>query len=212
MSERNEEGRGKPLAIHQFCSASNADFRARRKNAIRDGTPSPPPPAMTVTVSPSRLFHVRDGTELSPRERVLLLRLERDFTPDLVRTVLKPLVSGASPVSLRVLDWAVTNWSKRHNVICTALSDSGEVTNVSCTSAAPRLRASRSIASVAQTVWAQHVRVGRRARPAIPADRCSTASAAGDTRRPRIGSNAGGHAPARGRGRRDDGIHQRHGV
>jgi hypothetical protein len=75
------------------------------------------------------LFVVDPGARLSVRERALLRHLEREYTPALVRDVLRPLVTHTSPVSLRALDWAVVNWSKQHNVVCSSRAP-GEMTNV----------------------------------------------------------------------------------
>ena len=61
-------------------------------------------------LSPERTFN--------PRERVLMRRLEVGYTPEILSSVLEPLIARTSPVSLRLLDWAVVNWSKQHNVIC----------------------------------------------------------------------------------------------
>ena len=72
---------------------------------------------------------VADVARLSARERALLRHLEREYTPELVRDVLRPLVTQTSPVSLRALDWAVVNWSKQHNVVCAAPAP-GVMTNV----------------------------------------------------------------------------------
>ena len=70
-----------------------------------------------------------DRSRLNGRELRLLRQLQRDYTPDLAVRVLKPLLTQDSPVSLRVLDWAVVNWSKQHNVVCSSLTP-GEMTNV----------------------------------------------------------------------------------
>jgi hypothetical protein len=75
------------------------------------------------------LFVVDGAARLSARERALLRHLEREYTPELVREVLRPLVTQTSPVSLRALDWAVVNWSKQHNVVCSSRVP-GEMTNV----------------------------------------------------------------------------------
>ena len=65
----------------------------------------------------------------SHKERMLLERLEREYTPQILRDVLLPLVTQTSPVSLRALDWAVVNWSKKHNVICSSTVP-GRMTNI----------------------------------------------------------------------------------
>ena len=74
------------------------------------------------------MFDVDDG-DLTFRERGLLRRLRREYTENIARAVLVPLVTQTSPVSLRALDWAVVNWSKQHNVVCSSLTP-GETTNV----------------------------------------------------------------------------------
>ena len=72
---------------------------------------------------------VVDPTSLTSRERALLRQLEKEYTPKIAEDVLKPLLTKTSPVSLRALDWAVVNWAKQHNVICSSLLP-GQVTNV----------------------------------------------------------------------------------
>ena len=74
------------------------------------------------------MFHVKDA-QLTFRERGLLKRLQREYTPEIAQRVLIPLLTQTSPVSLRALDWAVVNWSKQHNVVCSSLRP-GETTNV----------------------------------------------------------------------------------
>ena len=61
---------------------------------------------------------------------MLLARLRREYTADVARTVLIPLLTKRSPVSLRVLDWTVVNWSKKHNVVCVS-PHTGESVNIS---------------------------------------------------------------------------------
>lgn len=72
---------------------------------------------------------VVDRSKLQRRELTLLHRLEREYSEQLARDVLLPLVTQTSAVSLRALDWAVTNWSKQHNVVCSS-SVPGQLTNV----------------------------------------------------------------------------------
>jgi hypothetical protein len=75
------------------------------------------------------LFHVTDRSQLTRRETLLLAKLEREYTPALLRDVLLPLINQTSPVSLRALDWAVVNWSKKHNIICSSMV-AGEMVNI----------------------------------------------------------------------------------
>jgi hypothetical protein len=72
---------------------------------------------------------VVDRDTLNRREVSLLDRLEREFDSTLLRSVLLPVVTQTSPISLRALDWAVVNWSKKHNIICSSMA-AGEMTNV----------------------------------------------------------------------------------
>lgn len=67
---------------------------------------------------------------LAPRERELLRRLERDYTEELLRSVLVPLITQAGDVSLRVLDYAVVSWSKTHRVLCSSAAAAGTLVNV----------------------------------------------------------------------------------
>lgn len=67
---------------------------------------------------------------LGCKERILFEHLQREYTPRLVREVLLPLVRQSSPVSLRVLDWAVVNWSKQRNVVVSSARTPGAWTNV----------------------------------------------------------------------------------
>ena len=70
-----------------------------------------------------------DRSSLTRRESVLLHKLEREFTPRLLADVLLPLITQTSPVSLRALDWAVVNWSKKHNIICSSMTG-GQMFNI----------------------------------------------------------------------------------
>ena len=79
-------------------------------------------------VRPDGMFVVDRGT-LSRREMTLLHHLETEYTPRLAEEVLKPLLTQESPVSLRSLDWMVTNFSKQHNIVCSS-SVPGHMTNV----------------------------------------------------------------------------------
>jgi hypothetical protein len=74
------------------------------------------------------MFLVDHGL-LTRKEAFLLRRLEAEYTPGVRDSVLLPLVTHASPVSLRLLDWAVVNWSKKNNVLC-ASSTPARLTNV----------------------------------------------------------------------------------
>lgn len=70
-----------------------------------------------------------DRSKLFPRDLSLLKILQTEYTDRIAQDVLVPLITQESPVSLRVLDWCVTNWSKQHNVVCTSQVP-GQYTNI----------------------------------------------------------------------------------
>lgn len=74
-------------------------------------------------------FVIDDPERLTGRERSLLRHLIAQYTPEIARDVLRPIVTQTSPVSQRALDWTVVNWSKQHNVVCTSTVP-GQSTNV----------------------------------------------------------------------------------
>ena len=55
--------------------------------------------------------------QLKSRESHLLRRLQKRYTLEVAEAVLKPLLTQTSPVRC-ALNWAVVNWSKQHNVLC----------------------------------------------------------------------------------------------
>ena len=67
-------------------------------------------------------------TLLNRRERALLRHLGENYTPRIAHDVLKPLITQECAVSLRALDWTVTNWSKANSVVCSA--QNGQMVNV----------------------------------------------------------------------------------
>jgi hypothetical protein len=69
----------------------------------------------TVTIGP---FEV--DFAMSARQINILVSLKDYYTSNIVKTVLVPLINQTTPVSLRALDWLVTNYSKKHNVVCSS--------------------------------------------------------------------------------------------
>jgi hypothetical protein len=69
------------------------------------------------------------GAVLSHRERALLNILEEEYTDNLVVNVLSPLITSSSGVSLRTLDWAVVNFAKCKNIVCSG-TDAGSLHNI----------------------------------------------------------------------------------
>ena len=67
------------------------------------------------------------------REKCLVARIRRECTEDMLRNVLVPMLDASSCISLRAIDWAVVNWSKKHNVMCqptTATTKAPEFVNI----------------------------------------------------------------------------------
>lgn len=55
------------------------------------------------------------STEISTQSQWVLHRLERFYTPERLQIV-QDILSGKLQISLRILDWFVTNYSKSNNV------------------------------------------------------------------------------------------------
>jgi len=105
-------------------ASDSASIFTRLRPSSEDESDLPEPSSS----SPNRPNRPRSKSR-THKERILLERLEREYTPQILRDVLLPLVTQTSPVSLRALDWAVVNWSKKHNVICSSTVP-GRMTNI----------------------------------------------------------------------------------
>ncbi len=68
----------------------------------------------TDLIGPFRCDH------LSQRQLSIMQRIVAFFTPTIITDILVPLVNQESGISLRALDWLVTNYSKKHNIVCKA--------------------------------------------------------------------------------------------
>lgn len=64
------------------------------------------------------------GVDLPQRQISIMQRIEPFFTPSVIREILVPLVNQESGISLRALDWLVTNYSKKLNIVCKTRSGS----------------------------------------------------------------------------------------
>lgn len=65
---------------------------------------------------------------LQQRQISILNRIVGFFTDQMIMETLVPLVEQQSGISLRALDWLVTNYSKKHNIVCT--SKNGMIFNI----------------------------------------------------------------------------------
>ena len=77
----------------------------------------------------STTFFDVTNVSLSRRETILLRMLEREYNNEILHNALLPFLNHTSPISLRALDWAVVNWSKKHNIICSSPTP-GRMTNI----------------------------------------------------------------------------------
>lgn len=78
---------------------------------------------------PRMIYPFRASFPLSASQASILTSLSKHFTPDVVRDVLHHYTSqNASGVSLRSLDWLVTNYSKQRNIMCK--SRDGDYVNI----------------------------------------------------------------------------------
>lgn len=58
--------------------------------------------------------------DLTQRQRSIMERIDEFFDADMIKTLLIPLIQQSNgTISLRALDWLVTNYSKKHNIVCT---------------------------------------------------------------------------------------------
>lgn len=58
------------------------------------------------------------GERLTQRQISILQRIAPFFTESAAREILVPYVEQNSGISLRALDWLVTNYAKKHNIVC----------------------------------------------------------------------------------------------
>ena len=56
-----------------------------------------------------------ETTEISTQEQWVLHRLEKFYTPERIQVV-HDILSGKLGISLRILDWFVTNYAKGNNI------------------------------------------------------------------------------------------------
>lgn len=72
----------------------------------------------TVGSETLRIGPFESDFQLTVRQRAILHNLERYYTPERLHDVLVPLLQQRTSTSLRACDWLVTNYSKKHNVVC----------------------------------------------------------------------------------------------
>ena len=61
---------------------------------------------------------------ITQRQKSILHRLCNFYSEENIAQILLPMVSQNSCISLRSLDWLVTNYAKKHNIVCYAKNGS----------------------------------------------------------------------------------------
>ena len=77
----------------------------------------------TIGGSKTRIGPFEIDFVMSTRQIHILNSLKNYYDTEVVESLLLPMINQTTPVSLRALDWLVTNYSKKHNVTCRSLKD-----------------------------------------------------------------------------------------
>ena len=75
------------------------------------------------------MFIVEEET-LTLREQFLLRELKEFYTDEKIENILIPLLSQSASISLRALDWLVTNHSKKLNILCKSKVHADKLINI----------------------------------------------------------------------------------
>ena len=62
------------------------------------------------------LKKTKTSFKLSNRQELLLDKLKLFYTPSIME-ILLPIINGETKLSLRIIDWFVTNYTKKNNII-----------------------------------------------------------------------------------------------
>ena len=62
------------------------------------------------------LKKTKTSFKLSNRQELLLVKLKLFYTPSIM-SILLPIINGETKLSLRIIDWFVTNYTKKNNII-----------------------------------------------------------------------------------------------
>jgi hypothetical protein len=80
----------------------------------------------STETSPSRAFHFEtedDTVQLASQQALLMHSLRNFFSNESYLTRIRTILSGESKMSLRVIDWFVTNYSKKNNIYYVVTED-----------------------------------------------------------------------------------------
>lgn len=89
------------------------------------GDPAGGPPPLEESAKAGRFFY--DPHRIPPRHSHRLGEIASFYTDEMVLTLLVPVIEQTYDVSLRALDWAVVNWSKKHRIVCKVDTGNGKV-------------------------------------------------------------------------------------
>ncbi len=81
----------------------------------------------TVGVSSDEIGMFKANYTLTMRQKNILQELKEFYTPKILSNVLLPILTQNSTVSLRAIDWLVTNYSKKNNIV---LKNDDELFNI----------------------------------------------------------------------------------
>ena len=75
------------------------------------------------------MFNIEEDL-LTLREKYLLKELKEFYTKEKLFEILVPLLSQNSKISLRAIDWLVTNHSKKKNILCKSKLNEEKLINI----------------------------------------------------------------------------------
>lgn len=104
------------LAIIEEAKKGRETTKEKENRPVRSIRESVKP--RTTTRGESIPFKTATDEELAPKELDILERCRRFFSADIkyIREMLS-IINGESPISIRVIDWFVSNYSKKQNTI-----------------------------------------------------------------------------------------------
>jgi len=89
------------------------------------GDPAGGPPSFSERAKTGRFFY--DPKRISRRHGHRLAEIAPFYTDEVVMELLVPIIDQTYDVSLRALDWAVVNWSKKHRIVCKVDTGNGRM-------------------------------------------------------------------------------------
>lgn len=113
------------LKIHESTVAAMEAPVALLSRPKDPGDPAGGPPPFEESAKAGRFFY--DPRRILPRHSHRLREISSFYTDDMVLTLLVPVIEQTYDVSLRALDWAVVNWSKKHRIVCKVDTGNGKV-------------------------------------------------------------------------------------